>query len=67
MFELAKEKGTRINKIRNKQGNTTQDNKGNRNSVREYSENLYDIKLENLTEQEKFSDISELHKKIRML
>jgi hypothetical protein len=47
---------TKINKIRDEKGNITTNTSRIRRIIREYFENLYSTKLENLDEMDKFLD-----------
>lgn len=54
LAQLTKERTTQMNRIRNKHGDILTDTSGIQNILREYRENLYSIKLENLKEMDKF-------------
>jgi hypothetical protein len=51
---------TQINKIRNEKGDITTNTKENQGIIRDYFENVYSSKLENLEEMTKFLDTSKI-------
>jgi hypothetical protein len=55
LTKMRREK-TRISKIRNKKGTTATNTKEIQGIIRDYFENLYSSKLENLEEVDKFLD-----------